>query len=88
MPTVVITSGKGGNGDGSAKLRWKKVYGAKNYVVEQSDDGIVFKPVAYPGKAQVNITGLVIGTFYWFRVAANGAAGLGTFGPAMKVLAS
>ena len=88
MPAVVINSGKGGDGDGSITLRWTTVYGAKNYVVEESTDGVLFKPVAYPSKARVTITDLTIGSFYWYKVAANGAAGLGAFGPAMKVLAS
>lgn len=88
MPQVVITKGSGGDGDGTVTLRWESVYGAKNYVVEQSTDGITFTPVAYPSKAKVTIEGLVIGQFYSFRVAANGAAGLGSFSPVMQVLAS
>jgi hypothetical protein len=54
-----------------ATLRWSSVYGAKTYVVEQSVDGVDFHPVAYPSKAWVTILGLTVGTFYWFRVAAN-----------------
>lgn len=88
MPPVVIKSGKGGDGDGSVSLNWSVVYGAQNYVVEMSTDGVVFTKEAFPTKSRVKITGLAIGQFYWFRVAANGAAGLGPFGPAMKVLAS
>ena len=57
-------------------------------MIEQSSDGVTFVPVAYPLKTRVTITGLAVGQFYWFRVAANGAAGLGPFGPSMKVLAS
>ena len=95
MPTVTIRSGLGahgegnnGDGSGSIKLRWNPVYGAKNYVVQQSMDGVNFEPVLYPTRASALVTKLVVGQFYWFRVAANGADGLGNFGPAMKVLAS
>lgn len=88
MPAVTIKNGKGGDGDGSVNLNWTVVYGAKNYVVEMSLDGVTFTTVAFPTKSRVTVTGLTIGQFYWFRVAANGAAGLGPFGPAMKVLAS
>lgn len=95
MPVVVIRTGIGahgegndGDGSGSVKLRWSPVYGAKSYIVQQSADGVVFEAVQYPTKASALITQLEVGRFYWFRVAANGAQGLGSFGPAMKVLAS
>ena len=88
MPQVVDLRGKGGDGDGSIKLRWTPVYGAKNYVVEQSLDGIVFTPIAYPVKATRVLDKLTVGQFYHYQVAANGAAGLGAFSPAQKVLAS
>lgn len=95
MPSVTISSGMGahgegndGNGAGSVKLRWNPVYGVKNYVVQQSTDGVAFEPVLYPTRASALVTKLVVGQFYWFRVAANGAKGLGSFGAAMKVLAS
>lgn len=81
MPSVVITNGK--------KVRWwwerysevvfrlwcQKLCGR----AKRGWSG--FHPVAYPSKAWVTILGLTVGTFYWFRVAANGAAGLGPSGP-------
>lgn len=95
MPSVTIRTGTGaygegneGNGSGSVKLRWKPVYGAKSYIVQKSADGINFESVLYPTKASALITKLVVGQFYWFKVAANGAERLGAFGPAMKILAS
>lgn len=88
MPQVVNLLGKGGDGDGSVKLRWKSVYGAKNYVVQQGVDAATMVPIAYPSAATTVVTGLVIGNFYWFRVAANGAAGLGPFSDPFIALAS
>ncbi|MGB0917792.1 MAG: hypothetical protein ACPGU4_09390, partial [Flavobacteriales bacterium] len=69
-------------------LRWKVVYGAKNYVVETSTDGLAFAPIAYPSAANMVVKGLTIGKFYYYRIAANGAAGLGSFSVAYKALAS
>ena len=88
MPQIVDVKGKGGDGDGSVHLRWKPVYGAKNYVVEMSTDNVNFSPIGYPSAANLKVTGLTIGQFYWFRIAANGAAGLGPFSVAYKALAS
>ena len=88
LPQVEDVKGKGGDGDGSVFLRWKSVYGAKSYVVEMSTDGIIYAPTLYPSAASVLVADLEIGKFYWFRIAANGAAGLGSFSVAYKALAS
>jgi len=88
MPQVLILSAKGGDGDGTVRLRWKSVYGAKNYVVEMGINDSNYAPIAYPSAANVVVEDLTIGGFYWFRVAANGAAGLGPFSDAYKALAS
>lgn len=88
MPQVEDVKGQGGKGDGSILLRWKSIYGAKNYVVEMSEDGVVYTPHSYPTKANDTIADLEIGKFYHFRVAANGAAGLGGYSDSYKALAS
>ena len=88
MPQVVLRSGKGGDGDGSVALRWTAVYGAKNYVVERSRDGITYTAIAFPTKATYTDKGLIIGEFFHYRVAANGAAGLGAYSDSWKVLVS
>ncbi|MGB0918590.1 MAG: fibronectin type III domain-containing protein [Flavobacteriales bacterium] len=88
MPQIQKVTAKGGDGDGSVFLRWKSVYGAKSYVVEISTDGVTYAPVLYPLAASVLVEDLEIGKFYWFKIAANGAAGLGPFSVAYKTLAS
>ena len=88
LPQVVLRSVIGGNGDGTISLRWTAIYGAKNYILEMSTDGVSFKPVAYPTKASHTEKNLTIGAFYFFRVAANGAAGIGPFSDSYKALAS
>lgn len=88
MPQVIDVKGKGGDGDGTVQLRWKPVYGAKNYVVEMSTDNVNYTPTGYPSAANLTVDSLTIGQFYWFRVAANGAAGLGPFSVIYKALAS
>lgn len=88
MPQVIHLVGRGGDGDGTVRLRWKSVYGAKNYVIQQGIDDTNYVAIAYPTTSSMVIEGLVIGQFYWFRVAANGAAGLGPFSDGYKALAS
>ena len=88
MPQVEDLKGKGGDGDGSIHLDWKSVYGAKTYVIEISEDGTTFRPTAYPSGSKAKISNLEMGKFYWLRVAANGAAGLGAFSDPYKALAS
>lgn len=89
LPQVVNVVGKGGDGDGSVTLSWKSVYGAKSYTIETSDNGTNFSYLTAVSRTRnVKIEGLVEGQFYWFRVAALGAAGLGPFSDGYKVLAS
>jgi hypothetical protein len=89
MPQVVSLYGKGGDGDGTATLKWTRIYGANSYLVQMSEDGVVFNLVITTTRSRdVLITNLVPGTFYFFRVAAVGAAGQGAFSNAYKVLAS
>lgn len=88
MPQVVLKSVRGGDGDGSVRLRWSAIYGAKNYVVEMSSDGETYSTAALPTKSSHVEANLEIGKFYYFRVAANGAAGIGAFSDSYMALAS
>jgi hypothetical protein len=88
MPQVENVRCKGSNGDGAISVRWKRVYGARNYVVELSTDGISYEARTFPTKSNTVLEGLIIATYYWIRVAANGAKGLGTFSVPQKVLAT
>lgn len=89
MPQVTNLYGRGGDGDGTATLKWLGIYGAKTYTVEMSDDGVVFTPrLSTTRSRNVVIDELEIGRFYFFRVAAIGAAGQGAFSNTYKVLAS
>lgn len=89
MPQVTNLYGRGGDGDGTATLKWLGIYGAKTYTVEMSEDGVVFTPrLSTTRSRNVVIDELEIGRFYFFRVAAIGAAGQGAFSNTYKVLAS
>ncbi len=89
MPQVTEVFGVGSDGKGMVTLKWKWIYGAKSYVVEMSEDGVAFKPeLTTTRSTKVEIKGLVIGQFYYFRIAAVGAAGQGGFSNVYKALAS
>ena len=71
-------------------LQWNSTRrGLNNYIVEATDDHAALTGwhiVASPTKSSPSLTGLTLGKRYWFRVAANGAAGPGpTSDPATKV---
>ena len=75
-PTDVLA--KIGDMEGTVDVKWKKVVGAKSYVVEIATD-LATANWAYAGastSAKFTATGLTTGKKYMFRVAALGAAGL------------
>ena len=75
-PTDVLA--KIGDMEGTVDAKWKKVVGAKSYVVEIATD-LATANWAYVGastSAKFTATGLTTGKKYMFRVAALGAAGL------------
>jgi hypothetical protein len=65
--------------EGSADLKWKKVRGAKSYVIERAPDGgsLVWDSIATPTKAKASVNTMTPGVKYWFRVSGVGAAGQG-----------
>ena len=60
-------------------LRWRVVKHAATYVVQRRDGvelPIDFNDTETSTRARLDVSGLSSATRYWFRVAANGAAGL------------
>jgi hypothetical protein len=75
---------------GTIKLRWKSVYGKRSYNVYVKTDGEPdeeYKLMAQPSKANVTLDGLTSGVYYWFRVEAVGAAGIGAVSDGAKAIA-
>lgn len=73
---VVKTNGL----EGVIRLNWPRVRGTRNYAVERTtnpNDSATWEQIAMPPRASYVDEGLTSGTKYWYRVAANGAAGLG-----------
>ncbi|MDZ4844735.1 MAG: fibronectin type III domain-containing protein [Chitinophagales bacterium] len=66
---------------GTVHIEWKRVHGAFNYVVEATTGDpesptTVWSNVAVPTQTKCTVENLNALTYYWFRVRANGAAGL------------
>ena len=67
---------KAGALEGTLKLRWKRVRGARTYIVQMATDANgPWKQVGVSIKASFVAEGLTSGTKYWFRVQALGASG-------------
>lgn len=66
---------------GVVDLDWDSVYGSTLYTVEINEtdpnEEKAWTPVHSTTKSKASISALEPGTFYWFRVRANGAAGVG-----------
>ncbi len=89
LPQVINVQVKSGQGDGSVNLRWKAIYGTSTYQIQISDDGSTFKPETSTTRSLRNtVEGLTLAKYYWFRVAAFGAAGQGPWSDSYKVLVS
>ncbi len=66
--------------EGVMRLRWEKVHGAMNYVVERTLNPLLpegWQQVGMPTASSFEDVDLTPGTKYFYRVAANGADGLG-----------
>jgi len=67
---------------GEVYLRWKPVYGASTYKIQYKSDGqddAEWMDAGLSTKGRFTVTGLENAKYYWFRVAANGAAGLSPY---------
>ena len=77
--------------EGVIKLRWAKVTGAKNYVVQRTtnpNDPATWQQIAMPPRTSFKDEELTSGTKYWYRVAANGAAGLSPWSAVVSKVAA
>lgn len=74
---------------GSADMRWKKVTGAKAYLVERAADGpaLNWQLIGTSTKGEAAFNSMVSGTKYWFRVAAVGTAGQSPWSDAVPLFA-
>lgn len=79
LPTVQHLEVEPTGVQGELRARWKKVAGARNYVLDQatSAEGPWTTNVAISTRTSHTFTDLSPGTKYWFRVRAFGAAGFG-----------
>ena len=87
---VVNLKGRASDVLGTIRLRWKSVFGKKSYNVYMKLDGdpdTMYKLVAQPTKASITFSDLASAKYYWFRVEAVGAAGIGAVSDAAKSIA-
>jgi hypothetical protein len=89
LPAPAAFSVKTGEADGEMFLQWEKTRGARSYYAEHAPDSpsLVWTRAAVSTKVKATVTGLNSGTRYWFRVAAVGAAGQGTWSDAIDKIA-
>src|SRR4051794_28324577 len=66
---------------GTVDMKWLKVRGANSYIVERAVDAatLVWIPALSTTKAKGVVNMMTSGSKYWFRVAAVGAAGRGSW---------
>lgn len=71
----------GGDAAGIVNLSWKKLRGAKSYIIQRAVDApsLVWDYSITSTKTKFEMDGLTSGTKYWFRVAASAAASQGDF---------
>lgn len=82
LPAPVNVLLKQGGSDGELIATWKRVKGARSYMVEQSfevGDSANWAIMAVVTKAKCFLSGMDSGTRCWIRVAAINAAGQGSY---------
>lgn len=89
MGKLLGVSGDVGSFEGQSQLKWKKMAGAKYYVVQTSADGTtnwvaIGQPVTI---TKAVITGLVTETGASYRVAAGNSTGIGEWSYPIRVMA-
>jgi len=89
MGKLLGASGTVGAFSGQSVLKWKKMEGAKYYVIQTSVDGLtnwttVGEPVT---KTTATITGLVAETGAFYRIAAGNSTGIGAWCNPIRVMA-
>ena len=88
MTQVLGLSGTPGVFAGVSLLKWKRMVGAKYYLVQKSPDGLTgwLDMDEPPTKAKMTVSGLVSETASFFRVAAGNGLGLGAFSTIVRVM--
>ena len=86
-PTLVKVAP--GQTDGTVRISWNKVHGARAYNIERALDsnrGLEWSNVYSSSKTKAQVNSMQSGLRYWFRVAAIGAAGQGPWSdPVSKI---
>ena len=74
---------------GTINLSWKKVRGAKSYLIERAVDSnrLEWAAATASTKTKAVVNTMTSGLRYWFRVAAVGSAGQGTWNEPISKIA-
>lgn len=74
---------------GAIQLSWKKVRGAKSYLIERALDSnqLEWAAATMSTKAKALVNTMASGSRYWFRVAAIGSAGQGAWSEPISKIA-
>jgi hypothetical protein len=74
---------------GMIQLSWKKVRGAKSYLIERALDNqrLEWAAASTSTKTKAMVNTMTSGLRYWFRVAAIGSAGQGTWSEPISKIA-
>lgn len=75
---------------GTIHLSWKKVHGAKSYLIERavdSNEALQWSAAATSTRTKAIVNTMTSGFRYWFRVAAVGSAGQGAWSEPISKIA-
>lgn len=75
---------------GAIQLSWKKVHGAKSYLIERATDNnqpLDWAAASTSTKTKTVVNTMTSGLRYWFRVAAVGSAGQGAWSEPISKIA-
>lgn len=74
---------------GTIQLSWKKVRGAKSYLIERAVDAnqLAWTAATTSTKTKASVNTMTSGLRYWFRVAAIGSAGQGVWSEPISKIA-
>lgn len=72
--------------DGRVFLQWDLSSGATSYSVQRSTDNVIFSVLATPATFQYLDTAVVVGTVYYYKVAAVAGAATGIYTESQSVI--
>lgn len=73
-------------GNGQTFLSWNLVAGATSYSVNRSTDGVTFSVVASPTTNYYLDSSVVVGTNYYYQVAATNSSGTSAYSSAQSIV--